>query len=229
MKVAIMQPYFFPYIGYFQLINAVDTFVIYDDVNFKKQSWITRNRILLDHKAFNLILQVQGASSFKKINHIEIGTNTTKLIKTLEQAYKDAPFFDVTFPIIKAVFLQEEPNLSKFLIYSIKTIANYLEIRTDFKISSNMDKDIHLKGQDKVFAICKTLGASHYINAIGGQELYDREVFKTHSIDLSFVETNAIHYAQFDKEFIPWLSIIDVMMFNTVEDIKKMLNQYVLI
>ena len=147
----------------------------------------------------------------------------------MDQAYKHAPFFEQVFPFLKAIFLYEEPNLSKFLIYALKKTANYLEIKTDFKVSSSLDKDIKLKGQDKVIAICKALEASHYINAIGGQDLYDKEVFKRHHIELAFVKTDTTDYPQFDNDFIPWLSIIDVMMFNNVNEIKKMLNQYVLI
>lgn len=226
MKVAIMQPYFFPYIGYFQLINAVDTFVFYDDVNFIKQSWITRNRILLNKKEFNFSLQVEGASSFKKINQLNLGGNNKKLLKTIDQAYRSAPFFNTIFPIIQDILLNEEHNLSKFLIYSLKRIATYLEISTGFKVSSEINKDNELKGEDKVVAICKKLGATQYINAVGGQELYDKDRFNNHQIELSFIQSKSIAYKQFDNDFISWLSIIDIMMFNSLENTKQMLNQY---
>jgi hypothetical protein len=229
MKVAIMQPYFFPYIGYFQLINAVDVFVIYDDVNFIKQGWITRNRILLDKKSFNLILQVEGASSFKKINQINLGKNRNKMLKTVEQAYSKAPFFKMIFPIIREILLNEENNLSKFLLFSLQKIADYLEIETDFRTSSEIDKNDNLKGQEKVIEICRKTGASNYINAIGGEELYAKEVFNDNQMSLNFIKTHPIVYAQFDNDFEPWLSIIDVLMFNSIEEIKKLLNEYELI
>lgn len=226
MKVAIMQPYFFPYIGYFQLINAVDEFVVYDDVNFIKQGWITRNSILVDKKKQNFILQVEGASSFKEIKEITLGKNKKKLIKTIEQEYKKAPFFHLIFPIIKEILLSDESNLSKFLIFSLQKIASYLQIETVFRISSEIDKNNLLKGQEKVIAICKKLNATNYINAIGGQELYNKEIFNINEITLSFIRTEPIHYTQFDDKFIPWLSIIDVMMFNSIKEIKNMLNKY---
>jgi len=229
MKVAIMQPYFFPYIGYFQLINAVDEFVIYDDVNFIKQGWITRNSILVDKKIYNIILQVESASSFKKIKEITIGKNNKKLLKTIQQEYKKAPYFGVVFPIIQEILSNNESNLAKFLIFSLREIADYLRIDTVFKISSEIDKKDELKGQEKVIAICKQLGATNYINAIGGQELYDKVSFNHHQISLNFIKTEPIQYAQFDNDFIPWLSIIDVIMFNSVEETKLLLNKYELV
>ena len=226
MKVAIMQPYFFPYIGYFQLINAVDIFIVYDDVNFIKQGWITRNSILLNKKKHSFILEVVGASSFKKIKEITLGKNNKKLLKTIEQEYKKAPFFSVVFPIIQEILLNDENDLSKFLIFSLQKICGYLQIDTVFRISSEIDKNKELKGQDKVIAICKKLEATNYINAIGGQELYDKDTFNKNKISLNFIKSQLVHYTQFNNDFIPWLSIVDVLMFNSVKDVKLMLNQY---
>lgn len=224
-----MQPYFFPYIGYFQLINAVDVFVVYDDVNFIKQGWITRNSILVDKKKYNFILQVESASSFKKINDITLGKNNTKLLKTIEQEYKKAPYFSIVFPIINEILSSNENNLSKFLIFSLRKIADYIQIDTVFRISSEIDKNDELKGQYKVIAICKQLKATNYINAIGGKELYDKISFNQHQILLSFIKTEPIQYSQFDNDFIPWLSIIDVIMFNSIEETKLLLNKYELV
>ena len=229
MKVAVMQPYFFPYIGYFQLINAVDVFAIYDDVNFIKQGWITRNSILVDKKKYNFILQVEGASSFKKIKEITIGKNNKKLLKTIQQEYKKAPYFRIVYPILQEILLSNENNLSKFLILSLRKIADYLQIDTVFIISSEINKKEELEGQDKVIAICKQLKATNYINAIGGQELYDKISFSRHQIGLSFIKTEPIQYAQFNNDFIPWLSIIDVIMFNSIEETKMLLNKYELV
>jgi len=229
MKIAIMQPYLFPYIGYFQLINAVDEFVIYDDVNFIKQGWITRNNILVDKKKYNFILQVERASSFKKINEIIIWKNNSKLIKTIQQEYKKAPYFNVVYPILQEILLSNETNLSKFLIASLRKITDYLQINTVFRISSEIKKNDELKGQDKVIAICQQLKATNYINAIGGQELYDKVSFSRHEIELSFIKSEPIQYAQFDNDFIPWLSIIDVIMFNSVEETKLLLHKYELV
>lgn len=229
MKVAIMQPYFFPYIGYFQLINAVDEFVVYDDVNFIKQGWITRNSILADKKKYSFILNVEGASSFKKIKEISLVNNNKKLLKTIEQEYKKAPYFSVVFPIIQEILSSNENNLSKFLVFSLRKIAYYLQIDTIFRISSEIDKNNELKGQDKIIAICKQLKAKTYINSIGGQELYNKEIFNKNKIKLSFIKTEPINYTQFDNDFIPWLSIIDIIMFNSVEETKLLLNKYELV
>lgn len=229
MKLAIMQPYFFPYIGYFQLISAVDTFVIYDDVNYIKQGWINRNRILLKGKEHLLTLNLANASSFKLINEIKIGNNNDKLLKTIEQTYKKAPFFHESFSVVEEILTFKESNLAGFLENSIRKLTSILCIQTNIVVSSKVEKDISKKGIDKVIDICKVLNASIYINAIGGQGLYSKEAFVQKQINLKFIKSHSINYAQFNNEFVPWLSIVDVMMFNSKEKIKKMLNKYELI
>jgi hypothetical protein len=229
MKVGIMQPYFFPYIGYYQLIHEVDIFVIYDDVNFIKQGWISRNRILLNQAPHFLTLELKGASSFKKINEIETGNNKLKILKTLELNYKKAPCFADTYAVMQEILSSEEVNLARFLAQSLIKINQFLGIQTRVLVSSDLEKDNELKGADKVLHICKTLQANQYINAIGGQELYSKEVFAGQGLDLHFLKTNPITYSQWNGEFVPWLSIIDVMMFNTPETIRTMLSNYELV
>jgi len=229
MKVAIMQPYFFPYIGYFQLLNAVDIFVVYDDVNFIKQSWITRNNILLNDKAFRINLIVEGASSFKKINEINRRIESRKWLKTIEQGYSSAPFFSEVYPLIEKISMSNEQNLSNFLQFQLEQIAKYLNIKTRVKKSSEIEKNCSLKGQDKVIAICKALKTTNYLNAIGGKELYKKEDFRANKIILNFVRSNTINYKQKNDYFVPNLSIIDVLMFNEVDKVKDFLNNYELI
>lgn len=229
MTLAIMQPYLFPYLGYWQLINVVDAFVIYDDVNFIKQGYINRNSILANGKAQTFTLELIGASSNKLINEIEVGNNTIKVLKTIKQNYIKAPYFEVVFPIIEDMLMQEEKNLAKFIGYSLQKISEYLGCDTKFVYSSNIDKDCNLKAQDKVIDICKNLNAKNYINAVGGQELYDKETFKKENIELNFIKTELVSYNQFKNEFVPYLSIIDIMMFNSVDEIKEMLNRYELV
>ena len=229
MKVAIMQPYFFPYIGYFQLINAVDEFVVYDDVNFIKQGWISKNRILVNKQAVDIILQLNGASSFKKINEINLGKNRLKLLKTIEQAYKKAPFFNSVFPIVSEILTFNENNLAFFLTNSLIKISEYLSINTKIIISSDINKNNLLKGKDKVLEICKKTNALDYINAIGGIELYNKEEFIENNIKLCFLKTKKVEYNQFDDNFIPGLSIIDILMFNSPEEINIMLNKFELV
>jgi len=229
MKLAIMQPYFLPYIGYFQLIKAVNLFIIYDDVQFIKGGWINRNYILSNRNKsmFNLILK--GASANKLINEISVQTDQNKLLKTIYHSYKKAPYFEFIYPLIKNILDFEDKNLAKFIGNSIIHICNYLKIDTEIIYSSSMEKNNELKGQEKIIHICKLLNADTYINAIGGQDLYDKESFKKACIDLKFIKNNSTPYTQFKNEFIPWLSIIDVMMFNSVDEINKMLDNYELI
>jgi hypothetical protein len=229
MRVGIMQPYFFPYIGYWQLISAVDTFVIYDDVNYIKQGFVNRNSLIINGTKSYFTLELKGASPNKFINEILIGHNKKKLLKTVEFNYKKTPLFSEVFPFIQEIFEFQNDNLGKFLGNSIEKISAYLEVKTKFIYSSNLKKDNRLKGKDKVISICKILDSTHYLNASGGHELYDKSEFLSNGIKLNFIKSKPITYKQFDNEFIPWLSIIDIMMFNSPDTISGMLKEYYLI
>jgi len=229
MIVGIMQPYFFPYIGYWQLIHAVDTFVIYDDVHFIKQGYINRNSILMNNRKSTITLQLAGASSNKLINEVNVGNNSKKLIKSITQNYKKAPEYQRVFPLINSILENSEKELAKFLGNSIKKITEYLEIDINIIYSSDIEKDSTLKAQDKILDICQQLGASHYINAIGGQDLYSKEIFRAKELELDFIQSELIEYKQFKSEFVPYLSIIDIMMFNQITEINDMLNKFRLV
>lgn len=229
MTVAIMQPYLFPYIGYWQLINAVDTFVIFDDVNFIKKGYINRNSILLNNNPYQFTLELSKVSQNKLINEVFIGSNKQKILKTIQRAYAKAPYFEESFEVINKILSNEENNLSKYIEFSLKTISQYLDIPAKFILSSEIEKNNNLKGQVKIIDICKKIKASKYINAIGGQELYDKEIFKKENIELQFLKSNPIKYKQFNNTFIANLSIIDIIMFNQKQDIKSYLNNYSLI
>lgn len=226
MKLGIMQPYFLPYIGYWQLLNVVDKYVIYDDIAYIKQGWINRNRMLLNGKEFLFSISLADASSFKNINQIEIIPKKNKLLKTIEQAYKKAPFFTTVFPFIESIINHQERNLSQYVTHSIRTIAKYLRIQTQIVISSEIDKDNSLKAQDKVINICQKLSATEYFNTMGGQELYSKAAFMEKGIALVFLKTNICMYKQYKNEFVPGLSILDVMMFNSLDKIEAMLKNY---
>lgn len=232
MKIGIMQPYFFPYIGYWQLINAVDRYVIYDDVNFIKGGWINRNRILMNGEAKLINLKMKGASPNKLINEVELANDSVynkKLLKTIENCYKKAPYFNSVFPIIEDIINNDEINLAKNLEYSIKRICEYLSINTQIILSSSINKNNNLKGQDKVIEICKLLDGNEYYNSAGGKDLYCYEDFLCEGIELKFLKNNNIEYRQFKNKFVDNLSIIDLMMFNSIEEIKNMLKMYELI
>ena len=228
MKLAIMQPYFFPYVGYWQLINAVDKFVIYDDVNYIKGGWINRNNILINNQKQLFTVILDQSSPYKLINEIFIKDNFTKLLKTIHFSYIKAPFFSQTYALLEKIFFFQDRNLVSFIANSIIVTSNYLGIETEFIISSSLDKDNSLKNKEKVLHICNIMGARTYVNAIGGQELYDKSEFASKNIELKFLKTNPITYQQFNNQFVPWLSIIDVMMFNSPQKIQEMLYNYIL-
>ncbi|GIW68024.1 MAG: hypothetical protein KatS3mg096_892 [Candidatus Parcubacteria bacterium] len=230
MKLAIMQPYLFPYIGYFQLVNTVNKFIFYDDVNFIKNGWINRNRILIQGKAHYITIQLKNASSFKPICEIEFNDNTKQIIKSIYYNYKRAPFFHEVFKIIEGALIAKTNKISELAINSIKSVCEYLKIETQFEISSiYYHESINLTKENRIIKICKKNNADTYINPIGGIELYNKDDFKKQGIELKFLKTKDIIYKQFDNEFVPNLSIIDVMMFNSKDEIKKMLNEYELL
>lgn len=229
MTLGMMQPYFFPYIGYFQLMQVVDIYVLADDLNFMKNGYIKKNSILDQGAPTAILLPLVGASQNKLINEIEVGENVDKLLTGIQRRYTKAPYFKDVFPLLQTIILNEEKNLARYLGSSLMKIADYLNIETAFLYSSEIDKDNSLKFDARIIDVCKRSGADHYINAIGGAALYEKEKFADEGITLNFIDTKEIEYKQFDKEFVPNLSIIDVMMFNSKEDIKAMLDQYELV
>jgi hypothetical protein len=230
MKLAIMQPYLFPYFGYFQLINAVDTFIFYDDVNFIKRGWINRNQILVDNKAALFTVPLKKASQNKLINEIETAIDEkwlTQFFKTIEQNYKNAPYFDDTFLILKNVYGKKQTKISSLAMESVLQISKYLQLNTQFEVSSvNYSSSLGLEKAERLIAICKQKGSDWYINPSGGKELYQKDAFKKEGITLSFIENELLPYTQFGNEFVNGLSIIDVLMFNTPEETKKLMNRY---
>lgn len=229
MKTGIMQPYLFPYFGYFQLIHAVDVFVLADDLNFIKNGYINKNSILSDGKPYKISLQLFGASQNKLINEIRVGENGSKLSRSIESRYRKAPYFHDIYPVLERILLNQEINLARFIGSSLAEISNYLGITTEYIYSSDVEKDNSLRFDARIFDICKILQADHYINPIGGQKIYDKNKFSEQGIKLSFIDMKPIEYKQFDNPFVPNLSIIDVMMFNSIETINEMLGHYELV
>ena len=231
IKVGIMQPYFFPYLGYWQLMNAVDRYVVFDDVDYIKSGRINRNAILLNGKSHNINLPILGASSNKHINEIQVNPERLlrkKVMRTLEQNYVKAPYFDQALPIIEEVLFQDETDLGRFLYHSFEIVGAYLGITTELILSSDLKKENDLYGYHKVISICKGLGAAEYYNSVSGIPLYEphRPEFEAAGIELSFPKMRDIVYPQFKNEFVPNLSIIDVMMFNPREECQRLLSEY---
>lgn len=230
MIIAGNQPYFIPYLGFWQLVNAADLFLIGDNYNFIKRGWIQRNRILVCGKPFFWGLEVKHMSSFKKINETEfIDFNVSQKLDTIYYAYCRAPQFNAGFALIEKILNYPERNVAEFLFHSIKAVSQYLEINTKFIKSSEIEGNDNYRREYRIFDFCKRLGGDTYINAVGGQDLYHFDDFEKHGVTLKFIRPNIRPYKQFHNEFVPGLSILDVIMFNSVDAIKDMLNDFGLI
>lgn len=231
MKVAVMQPYIFPYIGYWQLINAVDTFVILDDVNYIMRGYINRNEILLNGKRYRFNIPICKASQNKLIMDTKLNFTQQKredFLRTIEAAYRKTPYFNIVMPIIQEIIEYREEDLTRFILNSINKIKQYLNLKTEICISSKLDKNNNLKAEYRILEICKCKNADIYINPSGGRELYHHEVFEKQGIKLLFLDPDMdqIKYNQNNEYFEKYLSIIDILMFNNKEKIKQFMEAY---
>lgn len=234
MRLAVMQPYIFPYLGYFQLLSAVDRFIFFDDVNFIKKGWIHRNQLLVAGQPHLFSVPLQRASQNKLIKDTYLhpssyGRWRDTFLKTVDQNYRQAPFFPATYALLRQVLERTHETIADLAINSIESVASYVALKTDFRRSSSLPYDRSLKGQDKVRALCQQQKATTYVNLIGGIELYDGATFATHNVALYFIKSADVSYPQQGNSFVPNLSIIDVLMFNDIAQINRLLEQYTLI
>lgn len=227
MKLAIMQPYFLPYIGYFQLLASVDQFIVYDNIKYTKKGWINRNRVLLNGTDAMFSLPLKKGSDSLDVVERELAADfdRAKLLNQLRGAYGGAPHFDRTYPVLERIVRHEDANLFRYIHHSIVRLCEHLGIKTEIRISSEIAIDHGLKSQDKVLALCKALGADTYINPIGGVELYAKGDFRVQGIDLQFIKALPYEYAQFGAPFVPWLSIVDVLMFNPLNMVRACIDE----
>lgn len=230
MKVAIKQPYFMPYLGYFQLVKHVDTYVFYDDVNYYKGGYINRNNVLVNNCANLIILPVKNSSRNMLINEVEI-LREDKLyknaLKTIYMAYKKAPYFDFVYPMIERIFNSDAIFVSEFAQLSIIEVAGYLNFKTKFIVSSeHFSHNRGIEKEQRLIDICKEMKAKTYVCDVGGKEIYRRENFLKEGIDMYFFEPQLSAYDQFNNNFVPALSIIDVLMFNSIEKVNAMLDKF---
>lgn len=229
-SLSIMQPYIFPYIGYFHLIESTDKIVFYDDVNYIKRGWINRNRILLNKSDSLFTIPVEKASQNKLINEIKPILSTdfiNKFFGQIEAAYKKAPYYSSVIEILKSVFSEQYLDVADLAIKSITSVYTYLD--KDLKWTKSSVASPETKGMekaDRLIQINKNLGYQSYVNAIGGQELYSKDYFNSKGIKLNFVKSQKVEYKQFDNDFVPWLSIIDVLMFNDKNAVKEQFTAY---
>lgn len=212
-------------------MNAVDTYVLYDNIEYTKKGWINRNRILLNGKDHLFTIPIKKDSDYLDVCQRMIADdyNRSKISNIINEAYRKAPNYDIVSHLLENIIQFKDSNLFNYIFHSIVVVNNFLGINTKIIPSSSVSINHSLKGQEKVLAICKNLGASEYYNAIGGQNLYDKNAFKDEGIILQFLKPFLVPYKQYNNDFIEGLSIIDVLMFNSVEETKKMLDNYELI
>ncbi|NQY63323.1 MAG: WbqC family protein [Alteromonadaceae bacterium] len=236
MRLGIMQPYFFPYLGYFQLLNAVDKFVIYDNIQYTKKGWVNRNRILSSGKDTLFTIPLRKDSDYLNISDRYIVDELsskwkTKLLNQIKSNYKKSMYFEQFYSVFENIINFENSNLFEYVDNSIRKICEYMDIDTKLIISSELPEEgySHLKGEHRVKAICGYLGAEVYVNSIGGISLYSKDSFDESSIQLRFIEMEkGVRYQQNCAIFISDLSIIDVLMWNNKETCRQMLSQYTL-
>ena len=233
MNIAGMQPYLFPYIGYFQLINCTDYFFIADNVQFIQKGWINRNRILMNGDTHMITVPVTKDSAFLPINERYFADDSimrVKILKSIKHAYCKAPNFKECYELIEEILNFSNNNVAIYNYNSLKEICSYLGIKTTFLKESKFVIPSELDYQDTIIYLCNELKADRYINAIGGTEIYAAKKFKEKGIELKFLRTReSLKYKQFNNDFIPNLSIIDVMMFNTQAEIRQLLTEFDLI
>lgn len=223
-----MQPYLFPYIGYFQLLASVDEFVVYDNIQYTKKGWINRNRFLQNGADAMFSVPLAKASDYLDVREREIAGayEPAALLNKFAGAYRKAPFYAQTRPLLEDVLGNPERNLFAFLHDALVRTAAHLGLEATIRVSSTVPIDHALTGQDRVLALCEALGATAYVNPIGGVELYSREDFAARGIELHFLKPLPLEYPQFGAPFVPWLSIVDVLMFNEPETVRAWLDSH---
>ena len=233
MTIAIMQPYFLPYIGYLQLMNAVDTFVLYDDVAFINRGWINRNRLLINGQEHLFTVPLRDASQNKRINEVHLADDPKwrgKLLKTIEQGYRKATNYATVMPLTEKIINFATDSIADMCCNSLIELNQYLGIDTRLVPSSAVYANGNLKAQERIIDICRQENATRYINPIGGQELYNKAAFAEQGMTLNFMQSNATPYPQLKKpDFMPWLSVLDVLMNNDVSATRAMLGNFELV
>lgn len=227
--VAVMQPYLFPYLGYFQLIAVADLFVFYDDVDFITQGWINRNRILINDKPSYFTVPCRNVSQNRKIKEVIISNNwrRDKILKKISLTYANSSEFDAFFPVIKKVIEDSGQYISTLAQDSVIEVASYLDMDVDFHCSSDLPVPESIGRAERLIEITKHFGAKTYINMEGGKALYDKSYFASKGVALQFLEPSLLPYQQFNAEvFEPGLSIIDVIMNVPKSEVRTMLQEF---
>ena len=227
-SIAIMQPYFLPYMGYFQLMAAVDKFVVFDDVNFINRGWINRNRLLLNGDAHTFTIPLRGASQNRLICEIELDDERDwrgKLLRTIRQAYGRAPCYVQVSALLESLINYPSIRLDEFLLNSIREVVHYLSLEVEIVNTSRIYKNARLKGQERILDICRQEQTDIYINPIGGMDLYDLASFSQQELSLYFLRSRPVSYSQGKGEHVPCLSIMDALMFNEPAGVRQLLTE----
>lgn len=226
--IAVMQPYFLPYIGYFQLMAAADKFVLLDDVSFIRRGWINRNRLLLDGVPHTFTVPLRGASQNRLICEIELDGERgwrEKRLRTIRQAYGKAPCYARAYSLMENLIHYPSSRLDEFLLNSLREVARYLSLEVEIVSTSRIYENAHLKGQERILDICRQEQAQVYINPIGGVGLYDRARFSQQGLRLNFLRSRPVPYSQGKGEHVAGLSIMDVLMFNEPTAVRRLLAE----
>lgn len=226
MKLAVMQPYLFPYAGYFQLIYAADIFLIYDDVSYIRRGFVNRNNILAPSGVIRFTISVPGASQNKLFSELKFSQNVGKTLRTIENSYAKAPYFEEVFPIISETLTLEDRSIASVCQKGFESVFSYIGIEKQFKKTSELDYDRSVCARDRLINLCHKFSADCYINAPGGRKLYSWQDFSKKGIDLNFVESLPFKYSQGKNNFTSGLSIIDILMNCSPNDILKILESY---
>ncbi|MDB6050301.1 MAG: WbqC-like protein [Pseudomonas sp.] len=226
----MMQPYLFPYLGYFQLIAAADVFVLGDDLQYIRSGWVNRNRILCNGEAKLVTFPLKRDRHDLAINQRQVSESfdedMERLLITIKRCYIKAPYFNQVMPLLERLLRFPVRNLALFIEHSIREICAYLHIDTPILRGSDMDIETPTDKQDRVLKIVKTFAGDRYLNPVGGIELYDADHFARHGVALRFFKMDPIEYWQFKHAFVGNLSIIDVLMFNCVDRVQELLPHY---
>ncbi len=223
-----MQPYWFPYLGYFQLLQNVDRFMLLDTMNHKPRGWVNRNRILNGHRPTWLSLTLANSSQnvlLKDLQCFEKEKGALMLLKRLQSAYEKAPYYQFAMPVLETIINDPNSHFVSTVEYMFNHICEYLAIDTPRVLASDQNLLVR-KGENRIVALCRQQQATQYINLSGGDTVYSRQDFAKKNIELMFMKMKPIRYDQFKEPFAPSLSIIDVMMFNSPRKIRDLLNRY---
>lgn len=229
MRLAIMQPYFFPYQGYFQMLAAVDRFVVYDDVAFIKSGWINRNRILTAQGVAYMTVPLSGASSFRSIRDTMCMPRERwrdRLLRTLAEAYAHAPERDAGLALVRdALDSAGSTSIRDVALASLRVVCAYADIHTELVPSSSVYENVHLQGTERILDICRQERPQQYLNLPGGRALYDSSEFQAHGLQLEFLEPVLEPYSQVrSRAFVPGLSVVDAIMSVPRDELKQRLR-----